>query len=74
MPNITKLEDLFYKVREDNIDVLSYINTITGYEIAFWKRKREISIEPMVSIKLLEAIQNKANELWRENNDWCKPI
>ena len=65
MTNADKeLEQLFYKPRIDNIDALTFQNTITGYEITFWKRKREIAIQPMVSIKLLKAIHSKANELW----------
>lgn len=70
MTNADKeLEKLFYKIRIDNIDATGYQNTITGSEIIFWKRKREIAIQPMVNMKLLQAIHNKANELWEVHND-----
>lgn len=62
-----ELKDLFYEQHTSCIDYDSYINSITGKEIAFWSRKREIAIEPMVNIKLLHAIYDRANELW--NND-----
>ena len=65
MTNADKLfEELFYKIRADNIDTIAYYNTITGNEISFWKRKREIAIQHMINIKLLQAIYDKANELW----------
>lgn len=74
MTNAEKeLEQLFYKTSIENIDVMVFQNSITGYEIAFWKRKREIAIQPMVSIKLLQAIHNKANELW-EVTKWQTKI
>ncbi len=70
MTNADKeLEKLFYEIWIDNIDAAGYQNTITGSEITFWKRKREIAIQPMVNMKLLQAIHNKANELWEINND-----
>lgn len=70
MTNADKeLEKLFYKIRIDNIDAIGYQNTITGSEITFWKRKREIAIQPMVNMKLLQAIHDKANELWEVHND-----
>lgn len=58
-----KFEELFYEIRENNIDYICYMNKLNANEICYWKRKRKIATNTMLNVKLLKAINEKAKEL-----------
>lgn len=65
MTNAEKMfEAIFYNQETSNVDYIGYKNTITNEIVAFWKKKRTVSIgKSEINMKLLKAINEKVKEL-----------